>query len=55
MSRTAVRMDSDTVPVSGVRELEQHLRDLAADPSLPLDAKVFDHVELQLTGELFLS
>jgi hypothetical protein len=51
MSRVAVEMDnSDTVPVAGVDELDRHLDDLVQDPSLPLEAKLFDDVELQLTG-----
>ncbi|KAI0173185.1 hypothetical protein GGR52DRAFT_375962 [Hypoxylon sp. FL1284] len=49
MSRIAVQMDSDTIPVSGVDELDKHLDDLLADPSLPPVLKLFDDVELQLT------
>ncbi|KAI1299593.1 hypothetical protein F5Y03DRAFT_386284 [Xylaria venustula] len=36
--------------VSRVDELEQHLDQLASDPTLPADEKLFDDVELQLTG-----
>lgn len=50
MSRIAVKMASDTIPVTGVDDLAAHLDELASDPTLPLDAKLFDHVELQLTG-----
>lgn len=50
MSRIAVKMDTDTIPVSGVDDLEKHLDQLASDPNLPLDNKLFDHVELQVTG-----
>jgi hypothetical protein len=50
MSRIAVKMESDTVPVTGVDELDQHLDELVTDPSLPLKAKLFDDVELQLSG-----
>ncbi|KAI0022618.1 hypothetical protein F4780DRAFT_769740 [Xylariomycetidae sp. FL0641] len=42
-------MDVDTIPVSGVEELEQHLDELIADPTLPCTLKLFDDVELQLT------
>jgi hypothetical protein len=48
--RIAVKMDTDTIPVSGVDELEKHLDQLIDDPNLPLDSKLFDEVELQLTG-----
>ena len=40
----------DTVPITGVDELDQHLDQLVQDPTLTLNAKLFDHVELQLTG-----
>ncbi|KAI1101694.1 hypothetical protein F4804DRAFT_291696 [Jackrogersella minutella] len=49
MSRIAVKMDTDTIPVTGVEELEKQLDELLADPSLPPTAKLFDDVELQLT------
>ncbi|KAL7629829.1 hypothetical protein AAE478_001352 [Parahypoxylon ruwenzoriense] len=42
-------MDNDTIPVTGVDELEKHLDDLLADPTLSPTHKLFDHVELQLT------
>ncbi|KAI0399736.1 hypothetical protein F4802DRAFT_588279 [Xylaria palmicola] len=48
MARVAVKMDTDVVPVSGVDELEKHLDQLASDPTLPPDTKLFD-LELQLT------
>lgn len=44
-------MDTDTVPVTGVVELDQHLDALVEDPNIPLNAKLLDDVELQLTGE----
>ena len=40
----------DTVPVTGLDELDQHLDQLVDDPALTLNAKLFDDVELQLTG-----
>ncbi|KAI8626590.1 hypothetical protein F5Y19DRAFT_478453 [Xylariaceae sp. FL1651] len=43
-------MDTDTIPVSGVDELEKHLDQLIADPTLPPNAQLFDDVELQITG-----
>ncbi|KAI8959887.1 hypothetical protein F5Y11DRAFT_285541 [Daldinia sp. FL1419] len=49
MSRTAVKMDTDTIPVTGVEELEKHLDELLADPNLEPTLKLFDDVELQLT------
>ncbi|OTA88878.1 hypothetical protein M434DRAFT_79991 [Hypoxylon sp. CO27-5] len=42
-------MDTDTIPVTGVEELEKHLDELLADPTLSPTHKLFDHVELQLT------
>jgi hypothetical protein len=44
-------MDTDTIPVSGVDELEKHLDQLMSDPTLPLENKLFDDVELQITGK----
>lgn len=52
MSRIAVKMDTDTIPVTGVDALEKHLDDLLQDPNLPLTVKLFDDVELQLTGKM---
>jgi hypothetical protein len=40
----------ETVPVTGLDELDTHLDELVEDPNIPLNAKLFDHVELQLTG-----
>ncbi|EKD16789.1 uncharacterized protein L3040_006290 [Drepanopeziza brunnea f. sp. 'multigermtubi'] len=37
------------VPVAGLEELERHLRHVVDVPETPLDAKLFDEVELQLT------
>ncbi|KAI1371465.1 hypothetical protein F4677DRAFT_457169 [Hypoxylon crocopeplum] len=42
-------MDTDTIPITGVEELEKHLDELLADPNLSPTHKLFDHVELQLT------
>ncbi len=39
----------DTVPISGVDELDRHLDDLMRDPELPLQPGLFDAVELQLS------
>ncbi|KAI0508892.1 hypothetical protein F5B22DRAFT_658806 [Xylaria bambusicola] len=51
MDRIAVTMEtSATTPVSRVDDLEQHLGQLATDPTLPTDNKLFDHVEIQMTG-----
>ncbi|KAK5652897.1 hypothetical protein OQA88_9563 [Cercophora sp. LCS_1] len=39
----------ETVPVTGLDELESHLTALISDPSTSLNPKLFDDVELQLT------
>ncbi|KAI1637819.1 hypothetical protein F4809DRAFT_640110 [Biscogniauxia mediterranea] len=49
MGRIAVKMDTDSIPVTGVDELEKHLDELIVDPTLKPAVKLFDHVELQLT------
>ncbi|PNY23488.1 Uncharacterized protein TCAP_06540 [Tolypocladium capitatum] len=41
----------DNVPVSGLPALQAHLQQLVADAALPLDVKLLDHVELQLTED----
>lgn len=51
MSRVAVKMD-DTIPVTGLVELDNHLDELIADPTLPTSVQLFDHVTLQLTSAL---
>ncbi|KAI0177407.1 hypothetical protein BJ166DRAFT_545701 [Pestalotiopsis sp. NC0098] len=48
MSRVAVKMD-ETIPVTGVDELDKHLDELIADPNIPSNIKLFDDVTLQLT------
>jgi hypothetical protein len=40
----------DSSPVTGVEELDDHLDELCDDPETPLNTKLFDEVELQLTG-----
>lgn len=45
----------DVPPVAGIDELEVHLHNLVEAPETSLDVKLFDDVELQLTGmSLFL-
>ncbi|KAM7184855.1 hypothetical protein V8F33_012760 [Rhypophila sp. PSN 637] len=39
----------DTTPITGLAELDNHLDDLVRDPEMPLNPKLFDDVELQLT------
>jgi hypothetical protein len=39
-----------TVPISGLEDLERHLEQLIEVAETPLDAKLFDDVELQLSG-----
>ena len=41
----------DEVRISGLAELETHLQQVLASPDTPLDAKLFDDVELQLNGK----
>lgn len=43
-------MDTDEVPISGLDDLEGHLQRLVDFPNTPLNAKLLDDVELQLTG-----
>jgi hypothetical protein len=43
-------MDIDQALVTGLDDLEKHLHLLLQDPETPLNAKLFDEVELQLTG-----
>lgn len=43
----------EEIPVTGLEELEKHLEVLVEAPETPLNAKLFDEVELQLTGMLF--
>jgi hypothetical protein len=45
----------DQIPITGLEELERHLQQLVEAPDTPLDAKLFDEVELQLTGKLYAS
>jgi hypothetical protein len=39
----------DLAPIDGLNELEKHLSDLKQTPETPLQPKLFDDVELQLT------
>ena len=41
----------EDVPISGLEKLEEHLQKLQEDPETPLLAKLFDEVELQITGK----
>jgi hypothetical protein len=43
-------MDSTSTPITGLPELDAHLDELVQDPTLAANPKLFDHVELQLTG-----
>lgn len=45
----------DHVPITGLEELQNHLQHVAEDPETPLEAKLFDEVELQLNGKIDLS
>ncbi|KAL2876561.1 hypothetical protein SGCOL_008137 [Colletotrichum sp. CLE4] len=43
-------MSTNSVPISGLAELEKHLDDLVASPDTPLEPKLLDDVELQLNA-----
>lgn len=43
----------DQIPITGLEELEKHVQRVLEAPDTPLNAKLFDEVELQLTGTLF--
>jgi hypothetical protein len=43
----------EEIPITGLEELEAHLKQVTDDPDTPLNAKLFDEVELQLTGTYF--
>jgi len=45
---------AEGLPVTGLEDLTRHLQQLSKDLDTPLDAKLFDEVELQLTGKFFL-
>ena len=40
----------ESTPLTGLDDLDRHLDDLVNDPTLLLNPKLFDDVELQLTG-----
>ncbi len=42
----------ESTPTTGLDELDRHLDDLVNDATLLLNPKLFDDVELQLTGML---
>ena len=42
--------EMDGIPVSGLAELENHMEKLSEAPDTLVNAKLFDDVELQLTG-----
>jgi len=44
----------ETTPISGLDGFDKHLDELIHDPSLAVNPKLFDDVELQLTGTLSL-
>lgn len=50
MADRVVPSTMDNIPISGLAELQSHLQELIDDPSVPFNAKLFDDVELQLTG-----
>lgn len=40
----------EEIPITGLEELERHLQFISENQETPLNAKLFDEVELQLTG-----
>lgn len=52
-TNTKYAQTMETTPISGLDELDRHVDDLVQDPDLALNAKLFDDVELQLTGRPF--
>lgn len=48
--RIVPQPNMDSLPISGLTELQAHIQQLVDDPSAPFNAKLFDDVELQLTG-----
>lgn len=42
----------EDVPITGLEELQRHVEQLLENPDTPVDAKLFDEVELQLTGKV---
>ncbi|TVY57543.1 hypothetical protein LCER1_G002856, partial [Lachnellula cervina] len=42
-------MEEAQIPITGLEELESHLKHIVDDPDTPLNANLFDEVELQLT------
>jgi len=45
----------DGIPVSGLTELENHMQQLIEAPNTQVNTKLFDDIELQLTGWFFHS
>ena len=48
-------MEETQIPITGLEELESHLKHIIDEPDTPLNADLFDEVELQLTGMYTLS
>ncbi|KAL4409895.1 hypothetical protein CABS03_09734 [Colletotrichum abscissum] len=49
--RIVPNMSANSIPISGLAELEKHLDDLVTSPDTPLEPKLLDDVELQLNGQ----
>jgi hypothetical protein len=52
-SSLSVSDKMDGIPVTGLNELEEHIAMLAEAPDTPVNTKLFDDVELQITGRYF--
>lgn len=50
MADRIVPTTMENLPIARIDELHTHLQELQNDPSMPLNVKLLDDVELQLTG-----
>lgn len=41
----------ESLPITGLEELQNHLQRILEDAETPLEVKLFDEVELQLNGK----
>jgi hypothetical protein len=53
-SRIVPNLASDQLSIAGLDDLRSHIEELLSEPETPLNAKLFDDVELQLTGETLI-
>ena len=48
-NRTVPELSRDSLPITGLPDLQSHLAAIEVDPATPFNAKLFDDIELQLT------